>query len=245
LINVGLLAPLWMLFDTAMADFLWISLIFDVAAGLAVGVAARRNAGGAKAVSNGARRNDKFTSRLTKAALISAVAITTLAAMFIRGQRLAGIRSLTVGGFLIATWPGSMRRQGSSNAIIHVVASADLDVRMSAPRACLRHGDSINSFRARRFEFGFRLEIFSFGLLWLSSNLFAATMALAGSVSMLIVYTLLLQTPHMEQYRDWWPRRALFSFVGYALPQVSSVLLAWKLFALIIRVDAGYFALAI
>ncbi len=244
LINIGLLAPLWMqILHTAAADVLWLSLILMCAAGLAVGVPQIEMQHVPAAVLNGARATTQDYVALTKPRVISLLLFTTLAAMFIAAKGWPGDSFLGGLWLLIATGTGLYAAAGSSNAI-NMVCERDLDVRMERTANRPTVTEKIHPRAALWFAFG--LELFSFGILWLSSNLLAATMALAGLVVYVIVYTLLLKRRTWSNIVIGGAAGAFPPLVGYAASAGELNLLAWTLFALIfVWTPVHFWALAI
>lgn len=244
LINVGLLAPIWMqLIHTAAADVLWISLILMCAAGLAVGVPQVEMQHVPEAVLNGARSTVGDYVALTKPRVISLLLFTTLAAMVIAAKGWPGDSFLHGLWLLLATGSGLYAAAGSSNTI-NMVCERDLDVRMERTASRPTVTEKIHPRAALWFAFG--LEAFSFGILWLSSNLLAATMALAGLVVYVIVYTLLLKRRTWSNIVIGGAAGAFPPLVGYAAAAGELNLLAWTLFALVfVWTPVHFWALAI
>ncbi len=244
LVNIGLLAPIWMqVIHTFAADLLWLSLVLMCAAGLAVGVPQVEMEHVPQAVLNGAGAGIKDYVALTKPRVISLLLFTTLAAMFIAAKGWPG-NSFGHGlWLLIATGAGLYAAAGSSNAI-NMVCERDLDVRMERTASRPTVTEKIHPRAALWFAFG--LEAFSFGILWLSSNLLAATMALAGLVVYVIIYTLLLKRRSWSNIVIGGAAGAFPPLVGYAAAAGELNLLAWTLFALIfVWTPVHFWALAI
>ncbi|HEX8465788.1 MAG TPA: heme o synthase [Abditibacterium sp.] len=244
LLNIGLLAPIWMqVIHTAGADVLWLSLILMCAAGLAVGVPQIEMQHVPKAVLNGARATIGDYVALTKPRVISLLLFTTLAAMFIAAGGWPG-HSFGHGlWLLLATGAGLYAAAGSSNAI-NMVCERDLDVRMERTASRPTVTEKIHPRAALWFAFG--LEAFSFGILWFSSNLLAATLALAGLVVYVIIYTLLLKRRSWSNIVIGGAAGAFPPLVGYAAAAGQLSLLAWMLFALIfVWTPVHFWALAI
>jgi protoheme IX farnesyltransferase len=94
--------------------------------------------------------------------------------------------------------------------------------------------------------FAFGLEAFSFGLLWFTSNLLAATLALAGLVVYVIVYTLLLKRRTWSNIVIGGAAGAFPPLVGWAAASDNLSPLAWLLFALIfVWTPVHFWALAL
>ena len=191
LVNVGLLAPIWMqLLHLLSAQLLWICLVFLCASALSVGVPQVEMQHIPQAVLDGAGATSKDYLALTKPRVISLLLFTTLMGMFIAAGGWPGANWLNGLWLLVATGAGLYAAAGSSNAI-NMVCERDLDVRMERTASRPTVTERIHPRSALWFAFG--LEAFSFGLLWWSSNLLAATLALAGLVVYVNVYTLLLK----------------------------------------------------
>jgi protoheme IX farnesyltransferase len=244
LLNIGLLAPLWMqVLHTAAADVLWICLVFLCASGLAVSVPQIEVEHIPAAVLNGARATVKDYVDLTKPRVISLLLFTTLAAMFIAAKGWPGDSFLHGLWLLIATGTGLYAAAGASNAI-NMVCERDLDVRMERTASRPTVTEKIHPRAALWFAFG--LEGFSFALLWWSSNLLAATLALAGLVVYVIVYTLLLKRRTWSNIVIGGAAGAFPPLVGYAAVAGELTPLAWMLFALIfVWTPVHFWALAI
>ncbi|HEX9998113.1 MAG TPA: heme o synthase [Abditibacterium sp.] len=244
LINIGLLAPLWMqIVHNAAADLLWISLVLMCAAGLAVGVPHVEMEHVPKAVLNGARATIGDYVALTKPRVISLLLFTTLAAMFIAAKGWPGNSFLHGLWLLVATGSGLYAAAGASNAI-NMVCERDLDVRMERTASRPTVTEKIHPRSALWFALG--LEAFSFGILWWSSNLLAATLALAGLVVYVIVYTLLLKRRTWSNIVIGGAAGAFPPLVGYAAASGELSLLAWTLFALVfVWTPVHFWALAI
>ncbi|MBW3636606.1 MAG: heme o synthase [Armatimonadetes bacterium] len=244
LLNIGLLAPLWMqVLHTAAADVLWICLVLLCASGLAVGVRQVEVEHIPAAVLNGARATVKDYVDLTKPRVISLLLFTTLAAMFIAAKGWPGDSFWHGLWLLIATGSGLYAAAGASNAI-NMVCERDLDVRMERTASRPTVTEKIHPRAALWFAFG--LEGFSFALLWFSSNLLAATLALAGLVVYVIVYTLLLKRRTWSNIVIGGAAGAFPPLVGYAAVAGELTPLAWMLFALIfVWTPVHFWALAI
>jgi protoheme IX farnesyltransferase len=244
LINIGLLAPVWMqLVHAAAADLLWLSVILMCAAALAVGVPQVEVLHVPEATLNGSRATIKDYVALTKPRVISLLLFTTLTSMFVAAKGWPGDSFLHGLWLLIATGSGLYAAAGSSNAI-NMVCERDLDVRMERTASRPTVTEKIHPRDALWFAFG--LEAFSFGILWLSSNLLAATLALAGLVVYVIVYTLLLKRRTWSNIVIGGAAGAFPPLVGYAAAAGELSLLAWMLFALVfVWTPVHFWALAI
>ena len=244
LINVGLLAPIWMqLLHLLAAQLLWITLVLLCASALAVGVPQVEMAHIPKAVLDGQRATAKDYVALTKPRVISLLLFTTLMGMFIAAGGWPGASLVSGLGLLLATGAGLYAAAGASNAI-NMVCERDLDVRMERTASRPTVTERIHPRAALWFAFG--LELFSFGLLWWSSNLLAATLALAGLVVYVNVYTLLLKRRTWSNIVIGGAAGAFPPLVGYAAVANNLSPLAWLLFAIIfVWTPVHFWALAI
>ena len=244
LVNVALKAPIQMqVLHTLAADLLWIALLLMCVSALAVGVPQIEMQHIPRAVLSGARAKVSDYVALTKPRVISLLWFTTIAAMFIAAKGWPG-QSFWHGLWLLtATGAGLYAAAGSSNAI-NMVCERDLDVRME--RTALRPTvtETIHPRAALWFALG--LEIFSFGILWGSSNLLAATLALAGLVVYVNVYTLLLKRRTWSNIVIGGAAGAFPPLVGWAAADGQLTPLAWILFALVfVWTPVHFWALAI
>ena len=244
LLNIWLLAPIWMqVVHLFAADALWVCVVLLSASAMAQGVPQIEVEHVPQAVLNGTGAGIKDYVALTKPRVISLLLFTTLAAMFIAAKGWPGNSFLGGLWLLIATGSGLYAAAGSSNAI-NMVCERDLDVRMERTASRPTVTEKIHPRSALWFAFG--LEIFSFEILWLSSNLLAATMALAGLVVYVIVYTLLLKRRTWSNIVIGGAAGAFPPLVGYAAAAGELNLLAWTLFALIfVWTPVHFWALAI
>ncbi len=244
IVSVLLMAPPYMqILHLALADILWIDLLLLTASALAVGVPHIEMQHIPRAVLDGASARVKDYVALTKPRVISLLLFTTLMGMFIAAGGWPGESFLGGLWLLIATGLGLYAAAGSSNAI-NMVCERDLDVRMerTASRPCVT--ERIHPRSALWFAFG--LEAFSFGLLWWSSNLLAATLALAGLVVYVNVYTLLLKRRTWSNIVIGGAAGAFPPLVGYAAVANTLSPLAWLLFALVfVWTPVHFWALAI
>jgi len=244
LLNVGLLAPIWMqLVHLLCADLLWISLVLLCASALALGVRQVETEHIPRAVLAGTRPAIKDFVALTKPRVISLLLFTTLAGMFIAAKGWPG-KSLLGGLFLlVATGAGLYAAAGAANAI-NMVCERDLDVRMERTASRPTVTEKIHPRTA--LWFALALEAFSFGILWRTSNLLAATMALAGLVVYVNIYTLLLKRRTWSNIVIGGAAGAFPPLVGFAAASGQLSLLAWVTFALVfVWTPVHFWALAI
>lgn len=244
LVNIYLMAPPWMqMVHLALADVMWIILTLLGASALAVGVPQVEMLHVPKAVLNGSRATIKDYVALTKPRVISLLLLTTLTAMFISAQGWPGDGFWHGLWLILATGTGLYAAAGSSNAI-NMVCERDLDVRMERTASRPTVTEKIHPRTA--LWFAFALEAFSFFLLWFSSNLLAATLALAGLVVYVIVYTLLLKRRTWSNIVIGGAAGAFPPLVGWAATAGDLGPLAWLLFALIfVWTPVHFWALAL
>lgn len=244
LLNVGLLAPIWMqLVHLLSADLLWISLVLLGAASLAQGVRQVEIEHIPHAVLAGDKPAIKDFVALTKPRVISLLLFTTLTGMFIAAKGWPGHSFLSGLWLLVATGAGLYAAAGASNAI-NMVCERDLDVRMERTASRPTVTEKVHPRLA--LWFAFALEAFSFGILWASSNLLAATMALAGLVVYVNVYTLLLKRRTWSNIVIGGAAGAFPPLVGFAAASGQLSLLAWVMFALVfLWTPVHFWALAI
>jgi heme o synthase len=244
LVNVGLLAPIWMqLVHLFAADVLWIIIVLLAASTLAHDVPQVEMQHIPQAVLSGARAGVKDYVALTKPRVISLLLFTTLTAMFIAAGGWPGTSVLHGLWIIVATGAGLYAACGASNTI-NMVMERDLDVRMERTASRPTVTEKIHPRAALWFALG--LEAFSFGILWLSSNLLAATLALAGLVVYVIVYTLLLKRRTWSNIVIGGAAGCFPALVGYAAAAGELSLLAWMLFALVfVWTPVHFWALAI
>ena len=244
IVSVLLMAPPYMqILHLALSDILWIDVVLLCASALAVGVPHVEMQHIPRAVLDGARAQIKDYVALTKPRVISLLLFTTLMGMFIAADGWPGDNWLHGLWLLVATGLGLYAAAGSSNAI-NMVCERDLDVRMERTASRPTVTERIHPRAALWFAFG--LEAFSFGLLWWSSNLLAATLALAGLVVYVNVYTLLLKRRTWSNIVIGGAAGAFPPLVGFAAVANTLSPLAWLLFALVfVWTPVHFWALAI
>lgn len=244
LINVGLLAPIYMqLLHLFSADLLWICLVLFTAAAMAEGVPQVEMQQVPEAVLAGERPSIKDYVALTKPRVISLLLFTTLMAMFLPNHGWPGHSFLHGLWLLIATGAGLYAAAGASNTI-NMVCERDLDVRMERTASRPTVTEKIHPRAA--LWFAFELELFSFALLWITSNVLAAALALAGLVVYVIVYTLLLKRRTWSNIVIGGAAGAFPPLVGWAAADGKLGPLAWLLFTLIfVWTPVHFWALAL
>lgn len=266
LVNLFTLAPVPMqLFHLAVAEALWISLVFMSASALAVDC--RRlemeepsremseiqpfpqvmeeghelpdgslSAPQVLAAVGETRATWKDYLALTKPRVISLLLFTTWTAMVIGAQGWPGL------WLFVATGIGLYMAAGSANAI-NMVCERDLDLRME--RTSKR--PTLTTVPApKALWFAFALAFGSFGLLTLAANVLAALMALSGLVVYVIVYTLLLKRRTWSNIVIGGASGAFPPLVGYAAVANGLSPMAWLLFALVfVWTPVHFWALAL
>lgn len=188
-LNVLTLAPIPMqLLHLLLADFLWLALVWAVAAALGEGVPQVETEGVHSAPRAEEPAGAKATVRaylaLTKPRVISLLLFTALTAMFAAAGGWPGL------GLFLAVALGGYMAAGAANTI-NMVLERDLDARMARTSKRPTVTRAISSRNA--LTFGFALALGSFALLWWAANLLSAVMALSGLVFYVMVYTLLLK----------------------------------------------------
>jgi protoheme IX farnesyltransferase len=121
---------------------------------------------------------------LTKPRVISLLLFTTLTAMVAAQEHFPPVwqfLAVALGGYMSA---------GAANAI-NMVIDRDIDVTMKRTATRPTVTQAISSRNA--LAFAFSLAAGAFLLLWLSSNLLSAVMALSGLVFYVVVYTMMLK----------------------------------------------------
>jgi protoheme IX farnesyltransferase len=256
LLNLGLLAPVWMqLVHLLFADLFWVSLVFLAAAvlseqpetirvqgfggaGTALPPAERPLASAPCRVPSAGWRD---YLALTKPRVISLLLLTTLAAMFIAAGGETGL--VPSFGLCVAVGLGLYMAAGAANAI-NMVLERDLDLAMG--RTASRPTVTETIPPANALWFAFVLMIGSFALLWWSANLLSAFLAQAGLAFYIIVYTLLLKR------RTWYniviggAAGAFPPLVGWAAVTGNLNPLAWCLFGIVfLWTPVHFWALAI
>lgn len=225
-LNVILKAPIFMqMVHLLLADLIWLALVLLCAAATAVDVP-HAEAMPAPELEHAVvgRPSWKQYLVLTKPRVISLLLFTTLAAMFAAAGGWPGLElliSVSLGGYMAA---------GAANCI-NMALERDLDVQMR--RTALRPTvtDQIPSRHA--LLFGFALGAASFLLLWWRANLLAATLALAGLVFYVVVYTLLLKRRTWQNIVIGGAAGAFPPLVGWAAVTGDLGPLAWYLFAIV------------
>jgi protoheme IX farnesyltransferase len=265
MLNLLTLAPVPMqLLHLAVADALWISLIFMSASALAVDCRRLEMEEASPYMSEihpltkevevgreipapeghpqvlAAEWETKATWKdymaLTKPRVISLLLFTTWTAMVIGADGWPGL------GLFLATGLGLYMAAGASNAI-NMVCERDLDLRMerTAKRPTLTTVPA-----PKALWFALWMAIGSFVILTFAANVLAALMALSGLVVYVIVYTLLLKRRTWSNIVIGGAAGAFPPLVGYAAVTNSLSPMAWCLFALVfVWTPVHFWALAL
>ena len=176
---------------------------------------------------------------LTKPRVISLLLFTTLAAMFIAADpahrvTLPLFLAVAVGGYAAA---------GAANAI-NMVIDRDIDGRMR--RTTTRPTVTQRISWRNALAFAFSLELLSFTLLSLAANVLAASLALAGLLFYVFIYTLLLKRRTWHNIVIGGAAGAFPPLVGWAAVTGSLSVMAWYLFAIIfVWTPVHFWALAL
>lgn len=257
-VNLLYSAPLWMqLVHLALALATWISMVvFAAYACVAKPAEVTADAGTASAShaadiplmkaesahgNPGPDTHGRATFKdyivLTKPRVISLLLFTTLASMFIAKPGWPGL------WLLIAVALGGYMAAGSANTF-NMIVERDLDVAME--RTSHRPTVTQKISNQQAFWFAMALGVGSFALLWGAANLLAASMALAGLLFYVFIYTLLLKRRTWQNIVIGGAAGAFPPLVGYAAVTGELNTLAWFLFALIFTwTPVHFWALAI
>lgn len=208
------------------ADLVWIAFVLFAAAALASDIQAieQSEAHQPSPHDGGGRASVRHYIALTKPRVISLLLFTALAGLFIASGGWPGWKLLLVvllGGYASA---------GAANAI-NMVIDRDIDAKMERTRARPTVQNRISS--ADALKFAFLLAAFSFLVLWWGANLLTATLALAGLMHYVLVYTLYLKRRSWNNIVIGGAAGAFPPLVGWAAATGELNLLAWYLFAII------------
>ncbi|MEP6756175.1 MAG: heme o synthase [Chthonomonadales bacterium] len=176
---------------------------------------------------------------LTKPRVISLLLFTTLAAMYIAP---GGTKQVSIILFLAVAVGGYMSA-GSANAF-NMVIDHDIDGLMvrTTGRPTVTH---LISARAALI-FAFLMEAGSFSILWYFANLLTASLALAGLLFYVFIYTLLLKRRTWQNIVIGGAAGSFPPLVGYAAVTNNLAPLAWLLFGIIfLWTPVHFWALAI
>ena len=197
------------------------------------------NSASVKSVEPIARATWKDYIVLTKPRVISLLLFTTLAAMFIAKDATHPVTALMFLGVAI----GGYMSAGAANAF-NMVYDSDIDGRMerTTSRPTVTHVISAHD----ALIFGFALEICSFVILTAVSNVLAASLALAGLLFYVFIYTMLLKRRTWQNIVIGGAAGAFPPLVGWAAVAGHLNGFAWLLFAIIfVWTPVHFWALAI
>jgi|SRR5579871_1604654 len=176
---------------------------------------------------------------LTKPRVISLLLFTTLATMFVAAD---AQHHVTIGLFL-AVALGGYAAAGAANAF-NMVYDRDIDGRMH--RTSGRPTVTRQIPTPQALLFAVTLTIGSFLLLWCAANLLTATMAMAGLLFYVLVYTMLLKRRTWHNIVIGGAAGSFPPLVGYAAVANHLTPFAWYLFALIfVWTPVHFWALAL
>nr|CAA9214700.1 Heme O synthase, protoheme IX farnesyltransferase COX10-CtaB [uncultured Armatimonadetes bacterium] len=161
---------------------------------------------------------------LTKPRVISLLLFTTLAAMFVAARGWPG------GWLFLAVALGGYMAAGAANAI-NMVIDRDIDGAMTRTAKRPTVTQSIPTRSA--LAFAFALEAASFALLSGVANVLAASLALAGLLFYVFVYTLLLKRRTWHNIVIGGAAGAFPPLVGWAAVTGGLSPLAWYLFGIV------------
>lgn len=229
IVNVILLAPIWMqIVHLLVADFIWIALlltVFSAVEGQEVLVSdAAATLGSPVASTEVGTATWRDYLALTKPRVISLLLLTTILSAFIAQGGWPGgwlLLALSIGGYAAA---------GAANTF-NMVYDRDIDVRME--RTAKRPTVTTKISAQNAMIFGVVLAVGSFALLWSVANLLAASMALAGLLFYVFIYTMGLKRRTHQNIVIGGAAGSFPPLVGYAAVANQLPALAWVLFALI------------
>ena len=161
---------------------------------------------------------------LTKPRVMSLLLLTATTGMF------AAERGVPGGALIAYVLIGGALASGGASAL-NMWFEEDLDRRMGRTKArpvALRRVTSRNAFL-----YGIALNVASFVLLWLTTNLLAAALAMTGTVLYFGLYTVWLKRNTVHNIVIGGAAGAIPPLVGYAAVSGTLTLSAWYLFAII------------
>jgi protoheme IX farnesyltransferase len=272
LLNLGLLAPIWMqLVHLLLADLFWVSLVLLAAAALAEGVPHVELATLGPAVMGAAMEGVKggagegvrqrpahplvpasgahtrgAASWKEYLALTKPRVVSLLLFTTLTAMAIAaggeGVPGPSLGLYL-AVAIGFYMAAGAANAI-NMVLERDLDLRMG--RTATRPTVTQTIAPRAALQFALVLTVGSFLLLWWAANLLSAMLALAGLSFYVVVYTLLLKRRTWVNIVIGGAAGAFPPLVGWAAVTGDLSPLAWCLFGIIfLWTPVHFWALAI
>jgi len=161
---------------------------------------------------------------LTKPKVISLLLFTTIMAMFMAERGWPG------GWLLLAVAVGGYMSAGASG-VFNMIIDRDIDLRMARTAARPTSSGKISTRSA--FVFGSCLAVGSFVLLWVAANPLTAWLSLAGFVTYVVVYTMLLKRYTWHNIVIGGAAGCFPPLVGWASVAGDLNLFAWYLFAII------------
>jgi protoheme IX farnesyltransferase len=174
---------------------------------------------------------------LTKPAIMSLLLLTALGGMFLAA------RGVPPFGILAATLIGGAAASGGASSLNHYF-DRDIDERMRRTRHRPLPAHRISTRIA--VMWGIALNVIAFVVLAVFANLLAATLALAGTVFYILVYTVWLKRTTAQNIVIGGAAGAIPPLVGWAAITGSLDLAAWLLFAIIFFwTPAHFWALAL
>ncbi len=174
---------------------------------------------------------------LTKPEIMSLLLLTTLGAMFLASR---GVPSF---GLLVATLVGGAAASGGASALNHYL-DRDIDERMRRTRRRPLPSQRVTDEWA--IGMGLALNIVAFAVLAFFANILAASLAMAGTLFYVFVYTLWLKRSTVQNIVIGGAAGAVPPLVGWAAVTGSLDLEAWLLFAIVFFwTPAHFWALAL
>jgi protoheme IX farnesyltransferase len=174
---------------------------------------------------------------LTKPAIMSLLLLTALGGMFLAA------RGVPPFGILAATLIGGAAASGGASSLNHYF-DRDIDERMHRTRDRPLPAHRVSTRVA--VVWGLALNVIAFLVLALFANLLAATLALAGTVFYILVYTVWLKRTTAQNIVIGGAAGAIPPLVGWAAITGSLDLAAWLLFAIVFFwTPAHFWALAL
>ncbi len=161
---------------------------------------------------------------LTKPKVISLLLFTTLTAMFMAARGLPDpwlLLAVAVGGYMSAGAAG----------VFNMIIDRDIDLRMA--RTAKRPTSSGLISTRDALTFGLVLAVSSFALLWVVANPLTAFLSLAGLLTYVVVYTMLLKRTTWHNIVIGGAAGCFPPLVGWAAVAGDLNLFAWYLFAII------------
>ncbi|PYE52907.1 protoheme IX farnesyltransferase [Deinococcus yavapaiensis KR-236] len=161
---------------------------------------------------------------LTKPKVISLLLFTTITAMFMAAHGTPDVL------LLLAVSLGGYASAGAAG-VFNMIIDRDIDHRMARTRARPTSSGKISTRDA--FVFGAVLAVGSFLLLWIAANFLTAVLSLAGLLTYVVVYTMVLKRTTWHNIVIGGAAGCFPPLVGYAAVAGHLDLFAWYLFAII------------